>query len=108
MMLNMLFAACVILSIYMFCVKDNSVFFNRYDRPIIPFRGVLISWDILAMKLDLNSFAASASPFASSKSSWICFLWRISFLNRAIQKNETTKITAIKTPMMDSMRIIGP
>jgi hypothetical protein len=108
MILNMLYAACVIRSTYMLCVRVISVFFNRYDIPVIVLRGVLISWDILAMKLDLNSLASSASRFALSKSSWICFLRRISFRNLRIQKKDTAKTMAIKAPTIDRIRIMGP
>ena len=100
MILNILLAAWVIRSIYILWVKDISVFFNRYDMPVMALSGVLISWDILAMKLDLNSFASSASRFAFSKSSWICFLCWISFRSRAIQKKETDNTMRLKQQLI--------
>ena len=105
---SMLFAACMIRSMYMPCVSVVPVLFSRYDMPVMAWSGVLISWDILAMKLDLNSFASSASRFAFSRSSWICFLCRISFRNRAIQKKDTDITTTISAPTMSRMRMMGP
>ena len=44
-------------------VLDISVFFNRYDIPVMAFSEGPYLVDILAMKLDLNSFASSTPVF---------------------------------------------
>ncbi len=50
---------------------DSGSFSSRCNTPITPFRGVRISWLILARKRDLASAAASAAIWASvSASSW--------------------------------------
>ena len=49
---------------YSFCKGVNLVPDIISDMPIMPFNGVLISWDILAKKELLAWLALSASDFA--------------------------------------------
>ena len=42
-----------------------------WDMPSTPFKGVLISWLMLARKVDLARLAASAASFATC-SAWAC------------------------------------
>ncbi len=72
----------------------------------MPLSGVLISWDILAIKLDLNSLASSAWRLAVSRSCCICVLWRISLRSLLIQKNDTPRMMAAMPPASSAKRII--
>ncbi len=50
------------------CSGESSVSSSRLFMPRMPFIGVLISWLMLARKVDFASLAASAAAFAASRS----------------------------------------
>jgi len=76
--------------------------------PVMAFSGVLISCDILAMKLDFTLFADSASCFAISRSAWIFLRFSISLFSLSIQKSETVHIAMTKNDAQKSFLNMGP
>jgi len=84
------FAAIFAFSRFLFKnVVSSSCFLSISKRPIIPFNGVRMSWDIRERKFD---FAALAR-FAVLKASWSNFFWWISFATTSSTfKNPRTMI----------------
>ena len=76
--LNNMLASENIFSTNIFASKGRSISLKISQIPIIPFKGVLISWDMFAINMVFASLAFSARSLASIISLSICFLFVIS------------------------------